>query len=156
MARKRIGELLIEAGAITEQQLAAALAYQQQFGGRIGRILVERKVVPEERLVRMLSSQLGIPVGDLPIDAPPPALLQLIPREVALSFAVFPVGVRKDPRGDSLFLAMADPTNIEVVEQVRLATGKQVMPFIAGELAIERAIEQWFPVASAAPPAPTA
>ncbi|MCC7070773.1 MAG: hypothetical protein IT383_05590 [Deltaproteobacteria bacterium] len=152
MARKRIGELLIEAGILTEQQLAMALAHQREAGGRIGRILVVNKIVPEDRLVRLLSTQLGIPMGDLPMDTPPAALTQLIPGDVARHYAIFPVGVRKDARGDLLFLAMADPTNSEAIEEVARLTGKQVLPFIAGELAIERALERWLPAPPAPPP----
>src|SRR5829696_9098688 len=92
---ERVGELLLKAGAITQQILDDALAVQTRMGGRIGRILVEAEAVDEDTLTKVLALQLGIPVASLSSE-PTPAIVALVPRDIAERYAVFPVGLRRE------------------------------------------------------------
>src|SRR5947207_13423685 len=96
--RIRIGDLLVKAGVITELQLKAALAEQQQWGGKLGDILVRMEFLTEEVLVRALSNQTGIPRADLHGEATR-AALALIPAEVAEQFGLVPVEGRDGGAG---------------------------------------------------------
>src|SRR5262245_17773479 len=102
MARKRLGELLIEAGALDEPGLRLALQEQQRWGGPLGRILLERRMVRETDLVSALARQLNIPIAPA-LDAMtlPSATLDLLSSEVCQEHSVLPF------RRDGRFLDLA-------------------------------------------------
>jgi hypothetical protein len=139
--RIKIGDLLVKAGVITELQLKAALAEQQQWGGKLGDILVRMEFLTEEVLVRALSKQTGIPRADLTGDGHKDALA-LIPAENAEEFGVVPL-VLKD-EGRALAVAMSDPLNIHVTDHLRSLTGARIEAQLAGASAIRNAISRWY------------
>ena len=153
MMRKRLGELLIEAGLINEDQLHTALAHQRQWGGRVGQILVQLKFVVEDRMVRVLSMQLGIAIADAPPDDLHARVLGEISRELVLQHHVFPLALRRDATGDQLALAMTDPSNAAAIDAVQFTTGKKVIPFLASDTAIESWIRRHYQAERPAPPA---
>jgi hypothetical protein len=140
--RIKIGDLLVKAGVITDLQLRAALAEQQQWGGKLGDILVRMEFLTEEILVRALSKQTGIPRADLTGEGDRVALA-LIPPEVAEEFGLVPV-VAKD-EGRTVVVAMSDPLNIGVTDHLRSLTGaKKIEAQLAGASAIRHAISRWY------------
>jgi hypothetical protein len=142
--RKRLGELLVDAGLISPEQLEAALARQRQVGGLLGRTLVEMRIVPEDRLLRVLSSQLHVPIADLPVEQPAEALLATVSRELAERCRIFPIGIRKDGKVDVLYLAMADPTDVGTIDSLQFTLGFRIYPMIASESGITTAIRRWY------------
>src|SRR5947209_19243998 len=140
--RIKIGDLLVRAGVITELQLKAALAEQQQWGGKLGDILVRMEFLTEEILVRALSKQTGIPRADLTGDPDRPSLA-LIPAEVAEEFGLVPIGLKDE--GRTILVAMSDPLNIGVTDHLRSLTGaKKIDSQLAGASAIRGAISRWY------------
>jgi len=140
--RIKIGDLLVKAGVITDLQLRAALAEQQQWGGKLGDILVRMEFLTEEILVRALSKQTGIPRADLTGD-PDRASLALIPAEVAEEFGLVPIGLKDE--GRTILVAMSDPLNIGVTDHLRSLTGaKKIDSQLAGASAIRNAISRWY------------
>ena len=126
MARKRIGEILIEAGIIDEDHLRAALVEQRRKGGPIGRALVELKLVAEETLVAALSRQLAVPVVDLDALEVPQAVVDLVPGEWAEAHAA------------RFKLAMDDdfntPEALAVLFEMAGELNKRQEPVLAGRL----------------------
>jgi hypothetical protein len=140
--RIRIGDLLVKAGVITELQLKAALAEQQQWGGKLGDILVRMEFLTEEVLVRALSKQTGIARADLNGEADKDALA-LVPADTAEEFGLVPVGLKE--QGRTLLVAMSDPLNISATDHlVSLTGGKKIEPQLAGASAIRNAISRWY------------
>jgi len=140
--RIKIGDLLVKAGVITDLQLRAALAEQQQWGGKLGDILVRMEFLTEEILVRALSKQTGILRADLTGDPDRPSLA-LIPAEVAEEFGLVPIGLKDE--GRTIVVAMSDPLNIGVTDHLRSLTGaKKIDSQLAGASAIRNAISRWY------------
>ena len=139
--RIKIGDLLVKAGVITELQLKAALAEQQQWGGKLGDILVRMEFLTEEVLVRALSKQTGIPRADLTGESDR-AALALVPAEVAEEFGLVPVTMKEE--GRALVVAMSDPLNIGVTDHLRSLTGARIESQLAGASAIRNAISRWY------------
>ena len=140
--RKRLGDLLIEVGFITQEQLDKALNVQQKMGKRLGKVLIELGYISEQSMIEVLEFQLGIPHVDLSIMGIDPEIAALIPESVAKRYQVIPI--RREQ--DKVVLAMADPTNILAVDDVQLATGLMVEVVIATESEIERAINRSYGV----------
>ncbi|CEG28034.1 GspE/PulE family protein [Bacillus sp. B-jedd] len=137
--KKRLGDLLIEAGLITGEQLEAAL---QDKGPkkRLGEALVERGVITEQQLIEVLEIQLGIPHISLfsyPFDK---NLLTLIPKEMARRHQVVPL--KKE--GDKLFVALSDPMDFLAIDDLRLSTGFQIEVAIATKDDVLRAINKYY------------
>jgi len=134
----KIGELLLKHNLITQEQLQEALELQKQNGSKIGQNLVQLGYVKEEDITNLLSQQYGIPSVDLSqfeeIDA---NLLKLITAEVAQKYMVFPV----NRTGANLVLAMADPTNVFAMDDIKFMTGYNIEPVVASEAAIRQAID---------------
>jgi hypothetical protein len=140
--RIKIGDLLVKAGVITDLQLRASLAEQQQWGGKLGDILVRMEFLTEEVLVRALSKQTGIPRADLTGDSDR-AALALIPPDVAEEFGVVPMQLKDD--GRTLVVAMSDPLNLGVIDHLLSLTGaKKIDAQLAGAGAIRSAISRWY------------
>jgi hypothetical protein len=139
--RIKIGDLLVKAGVITELQLKAALAEQQQWGGKLGDILVRMEFLTEEVLVRALSKQTGIPRADLTGEGDKGALA-LVPAESAEEFGLVPISLKDE--GRALAVAMSDPLNIHVTDHLRSLTGCRIEAQLAGASAIRHAISRWY------------
>jgi type IV pilus assembly protein PilB len=136
----KLGEVLIKANLITESQLEQALTQQKSEGGRIGSILIKLGCVNEEDVAQCLGQKYGIPYIDLDtqtIDAP---VTRLIPPTIAQKHLVIPVS----KTGTTLTMAMADPTNVFAVDDVKFMTGLNVRLMIATESSVRRAIERYY------------
>lgn len=144
-SKKRLGEMLLDAGVIDETQLRAALGHQRQWGMRLGQALVDLKLAAEEDVVRALSVKFGFEIARL--DALEPhahsQALTLFPREFALRNNVFPMGADTA----TLTVAMSDPTNLAVVDEIRFRTGRRVKALIAGDKEVASAIRRSYPSA---------
>ncbi len=141
--RKRLGELLLEAGVIDAAQLQAALGHQRQWGARLGQALVDLKLVAEADVVQALSRKYGYEVARL--DALQPYSLQqalrLVPREFAVRNNVLPMAA--DP--GAITVAMSDPTNLSVVDELRFRTGRRVRICVGGDREVAAAVRQHYP-----------
>jgi type IV pilus assembly protein PilB len=137
MAYKRLGELLIAAGAITEEDLQRGLQLQRGTKERLGTILIEHGILSEQRLIEALQVQLGIDFVDLSRVTIPTELGQLITKAMAVQYNIVPVRLERN----ELYLAMSDPMNIFAIEDVRKAVRKKVVPMVATRSGIEHAIE---------------
>lgn len=136
MSRKRLGEILVQAGVVNESQLRAALTEQRRWGGPLGRILVDMKVISEDAMVQALSHQLNLPAINLEqrnIDA---VVLDLVPGELAEQLSIMPFALQ----GKFLDVAMSDPTNLVAVDTLRMKTRMNVRPYLCGPRALERAL----------------
>jgi type IV pilus assembly protein PilB len=140
MARKKLGEMLIEAGVLTEQALRRALGEQRRWGGTLGRTLVELKLLNEHELVRVLSVQLNLPTIDLDSIEIEPEVLDLVPGELAEQFNIVPFAQPMK----FLDVAMAEPTNLGIIDELRIRTQLNIRPYLAGPKMIERALAKHY------------
>lgn len=132
--------MLIEAGAIDQAQLKSALADQRRWGRPLGRTLVELRLIREEELVRVLAKQLGLQsvnLDELSIDE---RVIDLVPAHIAKQHNVIPFQqVMK-----FLDIAMLDPTNLGVIDEIRIRTQLNVRPYLSGPKMIERNLERYY------------
>ncbi len=142
--KKRLGELLIERGLIDVDQLNSALSHQRQWGMRLGTALVAKGFVAEGMLTRVLSESLGFPMVDLSRIVIEPKALQLVPRRVCEQHDVLPLGLKEQGGRKLLFLAMADPLNATVIDEIAFTTGAIVKPAIAQISSLEQAIRRYY------------
>jgi hypothetical protein len=141
--KKRLGEMLIESGIIDETQLKAALGHQRQWGVRLGQALVDLKLAAEADIVRALSAKFGFPVAQLS-ELQPYALeqaLALLPRDFAVRHNVFPMAADTA----SVTVAMSDPTNLAVVDEIRFRTGRRVKVCMGGDREVAEAVRRHYP-----------
>lgn len=143
--RDRLGQLLLREGVITQEQLDAALAVQKTAGGKLGHILVEQRVVEEEEIARTLAEQKGLEYVSLPMFPIDRDAASLIPARVAKRSLIIPIGFRDD----AVVLAMADPLDVEAIDDVHLRTKRNVIPVVATIGQIEYAIEKYITSADA-------
>lgn len=140
MARKRIGEILTQAGVLDSAGLRAALTEQRRWGGPLGRILVDMKLVSEDALVRALSQQLNFPVVNIDKLRIAPEVLELVSGDLAEQHGIVPFNLE----GKFLDVAMSDPTNLGIIDELRIRTQLNVRPYLAGPKAIERALARCY------------
>jgi type IV pilus assembly protein PilB len=141
----RIGELLLEAKAITKEQLEEALAAQGDSGKKLGQILLERGWVGEGQLTQSLSLQLSIPWVSLYHIDFSRQLLNRVPRELAERHCLVPIYVRHvKGQGETLYVAMDDPTNEAALAEVRAAANLPARPMIASASDIRSAIRVYY------------
>ena len=139
--RKKLGECLIQAGLITEDELHAALAEHKRTGERLGAALVRLKLTTEKQIVKALAYQLGFPHLSLVDNPPDPAAVVLVAKEVALKRACIAVRLEKNV----LTLAMADPLLFSLVQDLEFKTGYRIKQVIATQTEIVQAIHQYYP-----------
>src|SRR5881296_199353 len=135
---RRLGDLLVADGLLTPAQLQKALGEQRGSTEKLGSILIKLGFINEEQLIGFLSRQYGVPsitLAQLEID---PAVLRLVPAPIAKKYEVIPV--RK--MGNSLALAMADPTNVFALDDIAFMTNLQVLPLVASQTAVRKAIDR--------------
>jgi type IV pilus assembly protein PilB len=140
--KRRLGEILVTAGLISDLQLKAALAEQRKWGGKLGRTLVEMGFVDEPSMVVALSHQLRLPMIDLDKVELPAQVVQFLRVDIAERYGVFPVG--GDPVHRTLQLATSDPTNAEAFKELAFYTGMRVQPQVATSTGIDRAIRRYY------------
>ena len=137
---KQLGELLIERGIITPQQLENALITQQERGGLIGEILVELGFAKEEDIAQALTAQYGFPYLPLSNYEVDPEIINIIPGRVARQYLLVPI----DKIGNNLTLAMSNPLNIQAIEDVELLSGCSVQTFVSTSSDIKKAIARYY------------
>lgn len=140
MAYMRLGDLLIESGVITNEQLEKALELQKESKERLGDVLIHSGIITEKHLIEALQIQLGVEFVDLTAVSIPVELAQYVPKNIARKFCVVPVKLVKD----TLYLAMSDPLDFVAQEEVKVASRKRVIPMIATRRATEFAIARLY------------
>jgi hypothetical protein len=140
MARKKLGEMLVEAGVLTDQGLRMALNEQRRWGGTLGRTLVDLKLVSEAELVRVLAAQLALPTIDLDHIEIHPTVLELVPADLAEQHSLVPFAQPMK----FLDVAMTDPTNLGIIDELRIRTQLNIRPYLAGPKMIERALAKHY------------
>jgi len=136
----RLGELLTKASLISQDQLKDALKHQKDTGGKLGETLIKLGFVTEEDITECLSQQFGVPsinLAHFEIDA---GVIKLIPADVARKYNILPV----NKTGATITIAMADPTNVFAMDDIKFMTGYNVEPVVASELGIKHAIDNYY------------
>jgi type II secretory ATPase GspE/PulE/Tfp pilus assembly ATPase PilB-like protein len=143
-ARRHIGQILIDQGVLTEDQLRIALLEQTKSHVPVGRLLVQLGFVSEATLRDALSEKLGLQSVDLRHIIVDPAALKMLPRELARRYRIFPVALDRQQR--RLIVALADTNNIVAIDQLRVhVRGElEIELRLAGDSEIERAIEHYY------------
>ena len=136
----RLGDLLIREGLITKDQLEKALQEQKASGSRLGYQLVKLGFVQETEITKMLARQYRMPAVDLSRFEVDPKLVKMIPSDIATKHLVLPL--KKE--GRTLTVAMADPTNMGVIDDLKFVTRYDIFPVIAGEYTLRTAIEKHY------------
>ncbi len=134
----RLGDLLIREGLITKDQLDKALQEQRSSGQRLGYNLVKMGFVQETEITKMLARQYRMPAVDLARFEVDPKIVKLIPADVALKHLVLPL----KREGRTLTVAMADPTNLSVIDDLKFITRYDIFPVIAGEYTLRTALDK--------------
>jgi hypothetical protein len=137
----RLGEALIKEGLITSQQLAKALERQVIYGGRLGTNFIELGYLTEESLVKFLGKVFGLPYADPKVfEGIKREIVDAITLEMAERYLVIPID--REPK--RLHLAMVNPTDLRVIDEIRFVTGFEIVPYIASELRLLYALERYF------------
>ena len=139
--RKKIGECLIQAGLITEEDLEIALTEHKRTGERLGVVLVRMNLATEKQIAKALAFQLGFPYINLAENPPDPGAVILIPKEVALKRVCVAVRLEKN----LLTVAMSDPLLFSLVQDLEFQTGYRIKQVVATRGDINDAVETGYP-----------
>jgi len=136
----KLGELLLKENMVTPQQLQEALSHQKMNGGKLGKAFVSLGYVKDEEITSLLSRQYGVPSINLDHFEVDPAIIKIIPAETARKYQILPLS----RSGATLTIAMADPTNVFAMDDIKFMTGYNVEPVVASETSLEDAIEKYY------------
>ena len=136
----RLGEILVKEKLVSQDQLKQALTHQKQNGGRLGAALVKLGFISDDEITGVLSRQYGVPAINLSYYEVDPTVVKLVPQETANRYQVVPLS----RVGSTLTIAMADPTNVFAMDDIKFMTGLKVEPVVASENAIAEAIEKFY------------
>src|SRR5687767_10309811 len=136
----KLGEILVRENLVTPQQLREALDYQRTSGGRLGSNLVKLGIISDDVITAVLSRQYGVPSINLDLFSIDDEVIRLISQEVALKYTILPIS----KVGATLTLAMADPTNVFAMDDIKFMSGLNVEPVIASEASIQMAIGKYY------------
>jgi type IV pilus assembly protein PilB len=137
---KHLGELLVERGILSRQQVQEAVDHQKSSGGLFGEVLVKLGYATEENIAQALTTQYGfpyLPLANYEIDA---EVIKTVPENVCRQFCLIPI----DKIGKSLTLAMSNPLNVQAAEDVELITGCTVQAFVATATDIKNSINKYY------------
>ena len=148
---KKIGEILVERGLITNAQLETGLAHQQAHGGLLGQVLIELGYITEEEVALALTAQYGFPYLPLENYEIDETVTHLIPEPVARQYCLIPI----DRIGNALTVAMADPSNVQAIEDIELLTHCVVQTFVSTPSDILKAIDRTYRNNGSVPPPAT-
>ena len=136
---KQMADILVDRGLITGEQLQRAVAEQRRLGRTLGRVLVELGMVTESQLVAAIAQQVGLPFVDLtefPVD---PSAVTSVSSLVCRRHGALPIGYEEG----RLLVAMADPSNVVAVDDIRSLTGRDVKPVVATRADLTAAIDRY-------------
>ena len=134
----RIGDLMVSAGYITDDQLKEALGIQKQSEGkRIGQVLIEMGYVTEEQMLSALANRLDMQLIDLNSYTIDPEVVKLVPKQMAEQYVMLPIG----QENGEVILAVNDPLNLYAIEDIRQTVGMPVRTVIAQEHVLKNAID---------------
>lgn len=137
----KLGDLLIQEGAITRKQLDEALKCQVIFGGRLGTNLVEMGYIEEQKLVEFLSKQLDAPyVTPEQLSSITPDVINLISKDLAAEYKIIPISLDKK----RLTVAIWDPSDLSALDAISFITGYIIRPLVCSELRLLLALEQYY------------
>ncbi len=137
--RKKMGEILVDAGIITTKTLQVALQRQRGTDKRLGQVLEEMDVILEEDIAAAISRQFGVrQVKGIARFNYPPALLKLVKTEEALNRLIFPLKIEKK----TLYLAMVNPLDLDIAQEIGFRNGLQVVPCVTTAVEIKNAINR--------------
>ena len=136
----RLGEILLREGLVTREQLAQALAEQKNSKHRLGYVLVKLGLVQELEITKVLARQYRMPAVDLTRFEVDPKIIKLVPAEMATKSVVLPL----KREGRTLTVAMADPTDLGLLEDLKFITRFDLFPVIAGEYTLRNLIEKHY------------
>ena len=136
----RMGDLLIAERLITQDQLDQALSEQRGSGMRLGYVLVKMGLVRELEITKMLARQYRVPAVDLSQFDVDEKIVKLIPSEVALKHTALPL----KREGRTLTVAMVEPANAQILDDLKFITRCDIFPVIAGEYTLRTAIEKYY------------
>ena len=138
--KKKLGDLLFEAGIINQDQLKKALMIQKEKGGRLGKILIDNNFVSESQIMEVLEFQLGIPFINLNEIVIPEDVKRLIPYQLIKRHNVVPIKCELN----LLYVVMEDPLNFIAIEDLRMATSYEIVPVISFKDAIMATINKLY------------
>lgn len=136
--RKRLGEILVDQGFMTESQIQECLDEQKRSGKQIGKLFIEKGFIDEQKLLDVISAQIDVQrviIENLNLD---PVVVKLVPQEMARSYKVIPIY----ERDNVLTVAMADPSNLRTLDHIKFKTGRDVEPMLATEKEILSALDR--------------
>ena len=139
-AKDKVAAKLLEAKLIDEVALAKAKEIQKNDGGSLGQALIKSGAIDENSYVAFMSQVYNLPVIDVGTAEVDIACIDLIPADVATKFQVLPI----HRAGRVLTVAMANPSNIFAIDDIKFITGLDVQPAVAGEMSIKKAIDKFY------------
>jgi len=142
--RKKIGEMLIDKGILTEAQLLNALNQQKRWGGKLGTNLVNLGYINEIILLKFLAEQFKIPCVDLTKIKPEQHVISHISPEIVKKYHILPLQEKEEKGRKFLFVAMSEPGNIQVIEELEFLTNHTIKPVIAAISQIDCAISRYY------------
>ncbi|MEX0717565.1 MAG: ATPase, T2SS/T4P/T4SS family [Planctomycetaceae bacterium] len=141
MAQRRLGQILVDLGHLTEDQLWDVLEEQKQSPGEIiGQVAVRMGLVTEAQITEALAEQWGMPVVNLAETTIPPKALELVPQTMAEIYKIMPISIRNDV----LTVAMADPQNVAALDDLRNFLGYDVKGAVSNAQDVEQAIARYY------------
>ena len=137
----KIGDMLVQAGIISGEQLGEALKCQVIYGGKIGTNLIELGFISEDTIAGFLSKKLGVPYANQEsLSEIPPDVIQLIPYDIVEKYHIIPVSLKKN----RLTLALEDPTDLNIIDEISFITNFSISPVVTPEVDLMLALERYY------------
>jgi type IV pilus assembly protein PilB len=136
---KQLGDILLEGGLVTQEQLGGAMEEQQRRGRSLGRVMVDLGILSESQLVSALATQIGMPFVDLSDFAVDGSAVSRVPDAVCRRHTVLPIGYEDG----KLLVAMADPANVFALDDIRSLSGFEIKPVVATKPDVIAAINKY-------------
>jgi type IV pilus assembly protein PilB len=140
MGRHILGEMLLQEGLITPAQLEKAMAEQKATGKRLGHALIDLGYITEDNLLKVLGKQLDCPTVNLNEVIIDPEVIKLIPEDICRRYKILPYQLENN----TIFLAMVDPLDFRIVNDIKFLTHKDIKPVLASEKALTKAISRYY------------
>lgn len=137
----KIGDMLVQAGIISGEQLGEALKCQVIYGGKIGTNLIELGFISEDAIAGFLSKKLGVPYANQEaLSDIPPNIIKLIPSDLAEKYKVIPISIKKN----RLTIAIEDPTDLGALDEISFITNFSVSPVVTPEVDLMLSLERYY------------